>query len=135
MPLNPEEDRPHVAVATMEGVLVNQHLGEAEQIAVYGKNEHGFYLVDRRRTPQPGGGQLRWQALAEMLKDCRAILVASAGKAPRSALVDQGIEVIMMEGLIEEGLHAVYSGTPIRAPLRKQHRCGSGCAGSGLGCM
>jgi hypothetical protein len=40
----------------------------------------------------------------------------------------------MMEGLIEEGLEAVYRGVLLRAPLRKQHRCGSGCAGNGLGC-
>ena len=40
----------------------------------------------------------------------------------------------MMEGLIEEGLEAVYRGVPLRAPLRTQHRCGSGCAGNGLGC-
>jgi nitrogen fixation protein NifB len=35
--LNPVEDdaRPFVAVATMEGVLVNQHLGEAERFLVY----------------------------------------------------------------------------------------------------
>jgi nitrogen fixation protein NifB len=134
MPTNPDEDRPYVAVATLEGVLVNQHLGEAEQIAVFGRDEQGFRLVDTRRAPPSGGGLLRWQSLAETLKDCRAILVASAGEAPRSALADHGIRVIMMEGLIEEGLESVYRGVPLRAPLRKQHRCGSGCAGNGLGC-
>ena len=36
-PMNPGEDRPFVAVATMEGVLVNQHLGEAERLAIYGR--------------------------------------------------------------------------------------------------
>ena len=40
----------------------------------------------------------------------------------------------MMEGLIEEGLESVYRGVPLRSPLRKQHRCGSGCAGNGQGC-
>jgi nitrogen fixation protein NifB len=133
-PSRPEEDRPYVAVATLEGVLVNQHLGEAEQIAVFGRTAQGFYQVDTRRAPPPGGGALRWQSLAETLKDCRALLVASAGESPRTALADQGIRVIMMEGLIDEGLEAVYSGAPLRAPLRKQHRCGSGCAGNGLGC-
>lgn len=134
MPSNPDEDRPYVAVATLEGVLVNQHLGEAEQIAVFGQDEQGFRLVEMRQAPPSGGGPLRWQSLADILKDCRAILVASAGEAPRSALADHGIRVIMMEGLIEEGLEAVYRGVPLRAPLRKQHRCGSGCAGNGLGC-
>ena len=133
-PSNPEEDRPYVAVATLEGVLVNQHLGEAERIAVYGRDEQGFRLVEMRPAPPSGGGRQRWLNLAETLKDCRAFLVASAGQSPRSALAEQGIEVIMMEGLIEEGLDAVYGGVPIRAPLRTRHRCGSGCAGNGLGC-
>ena len=30
-PRNPNDDRPYVAVTTLEGVLVNQHLGEAER--------------------------------------------------------------------------------------------------------
>jgi nitrogen fixation protein NifB len=133
-PVNPQEDRPYVAAATLEGVLVNQHLGEAEQIAVFGRDAEGYRLVEMRRAPPSGGGAQRWLALAELLKDCRAVLVASAGESPRATLAGQGIQVIMMEGLIEEGLDAVYSGMPIRAPLRKQHRCGSGCAGNGLGC-
>jgi hypothetical protein len=42
----------------------------------------------------------------------------------------------MMEGLIEEGLDAVYRGADVRAPLRRQHRCGAGagCSGNGMGC-
>lgn len=126
-------ERPYVAVATLEGVLVNQHLGEATQVAVFERNELGFHLVETRRTPPPGGGAQRWQALAETLKDCRAFLVASAGDSPRHALADEGIEVILMEGLIEDGLDAVFRGEPIRSPQRT-HRCGSGCAGNGLGC-
>ena len=131
---NPEEDRPYVAVATLEGVLVNQHLGEAEQIAVFGRSENGFCRVATPPAPPPGGGTERWLVLAETLKDCRAMLVASAVAAPRSVLADQGIQVLMMEGLIEEGLEAVYRSLPLCAPLRKQHRCGSGFAGNGLGC-
>jgi nitrogen fixation protein NifB len=134
-PLNPEDERPYVAVATLEGVLVNQHLGEAERFSVFARDAEGFHLVEKRQAPAPGGGSQRWQALAETLKDCRALLVASAGGSPTAVLATEGIEVIMMEGLIEEGLDAVYRGEPIRAPLRAQHRCGSGCAGSGLGCM
>jgi nitrogen fixation protein NifB len=133
-PQQPDEERPCVAVATLEGMLVNQHLGEAERLAIFRPGRQGFQLVETRPTPPPGGGQQRWLTLAETLRDCRALLVASAGEAPRSALADQGIQVVFMEGLIEEGLDAVYRGAEIRAPLRKQHRCGSGCAGNGLGC-
>ena len=61
------EDRPYVAVATMEGVLVNQHLGEAERLAIFGRAERGFRLVETRPTPPPGGGRSRWLALAKTL--------------------------------------------------------------------
>ncbi len=126
----PKENRPCVAVATMEGVLVNQHLGEAERLAVYGRGPNGFRLIETRPAPPPGGGRDRWLALAKTLHDCRALLVASAGKAPRSVLAEQGIKVILMEGLIENGLDAVYRGAEVRQPMPKEHRCGSGCAGN-----
>jgi nitrogen fixation protein NifB len=135
-PLNPAEDRPYVAVATREGVLVNQHLGEADQLNIYAKDEAGFRVVEQRRTPPSGSGSQRWNDLADALEDCRAVLVASAGQAPRNTLVGRGIKVVMMEGLVDEGLDAVYRGEEIRAPLRKKHQCGSGagCSGNGQGC-
>ena len=135
-PLNPAENRPYIAVATLEGVLVNQHLGEAEQLSIYTREESGFRLVEQRRTPPAGNGADRWADLANSLQDCRAVLVASAGQAPRQALVSRGIKLVMMEGLIDEGLDAVFRGEEIRAPLRKNHRCGSGagCSGNGQGC-
>jgi nitrogen fixation protein NifB len=135
-PLNPAENRPYIAVATLEGVLVNQHLGEADQLSIYAQEAKGFRLVEQRRTPPAGNGSQRWSELAQSLQDCRAVLVASAGQAPREALVKQGIKLVMMEGLIDEGLDAVFRGEEIRAPLRKNHRCGSGagCSGNGQGC-
>ena len=32
--------RPYVAVATREGALVNQHLGEAERLAIFGQERN-----------------------------------------------------------------------------------------------
>lgn len=137
LPLRPAEVRPYVAVATREGVLVNQHLGEARELAIFRKTADGFALVEHRPTPPAGGGDDRWRDLARMLSDCRAVLVASAGRAPQTVLAGDGIEVVMMEGLIDEGLDAVFRGERIRAPLRREHRCGSGagCSGNGMGCM
>lgn len=137
LPLQPTDRRPHVAVATREGVLVNQHLGEAEELFIYRQWESSFEFIERRRTPTPGGGQGRWHDLAERLHDCRSVLCASAGVSPQSVLEAAGVQVVMMEGLIEEGLAAVFSGQRIRAPLRREHQCGAGagCAGDGMGCM
>lgn len=130
------EDQPYVAVGTLEGVLVNQHLGEADAFSIFRQTDTGFERVEVRSAPPPGGGTARWEALAETLRDCRALLVSSAGESPRFVLGSRGIDVILMEGLIEDGLQAVYKGIPIRAPLRRSHRCGSGtgCGGNGTGC-
>jgi nitrogen fixation protein NifB len=86
--LEPAEDaaRPYVAVATLEGALVNQHLGEADRLAIYEANAAlpgNFRLVEIRRTPDEGGGEARWATLADSLKDCRAILVNAAGPTPK----------------------------------------------------
>ena len=137
MPLDPAQERPYVAVASREGVLVNEHLGEARALDIFAQEADGFKRIESRSTPPSGGGPERWTALAETLHDCRALLVASAGQTPKTLLAKQGIRVVMMEGLIEEGLTAVFRNVEIRAPLRQQHQCGSGsgCSGNGLGCM
>jgi nitrogen fixation protein NifB len=134
-PINPDEDRPYVAVASREGVLVNLHLGEAEEFQIYGPDGDGFKLIDTRKSPPKGCGDVRWQTMARWLNDCRAVLVSSAGPKPTDALQNEGVKVIVMEGLIDEALSAIYSGQEIKAPVR-EFKCGKGasCTGDGGGC-
>ncbi len=136
MPLEPDDKRPCIAVASREGMLVNMHLGEAQELFIYEKKGDEFELVDTRPTPSRGGGDMRWYDLAKALHDCRAVLVTSAGNSPQSIFAQAGIRVVMMEGLIEEGLSAAYANQPVRAPLRRSHSCGAGagCSGDGMGC-
>ncbi|MGC9196784.1 MAG: radical SAM protein [Syntrophobacteraceae bacterium] len=129
--------RPHVAVATVEGMLVNLHLGEAANLQIWSKTCDGYRCIDRRDTPEPGGGARRWESLAEVLADCRALLVAGIGEAPRKVLTDSGLEPIEMNGFIEMGLEAVYSGRSAREfRVRGSGGCskGMGCGGTGEGC-
>ena len=132
--------RPYVAVATREGALVNMHLGEAARLLIFGRDDStssGFKFIEIRRSPEPGSGKTRWTELADMLHDCRAFLVNAAGPAPKNALEDRGIEVVEMEGLIEEGLAAIYADQPIPATLKRRFTsCGTGtsCKGTGTGC-
>ena len=117
-----------VAVATLEGVLVNQHLGEACQFAVFTR-ESGAFASLKPVRPRLRAADSNDGTLWPILHDCRAGVGGHAGESPKSALASKGIRVVMMEGLIEEGLDAVYRNAEIRAPLRKQHRCGSGSGG------
>jgi len=129
--------RPHVAVATMEGQLVNQHLGEAYRLQIWSKTAEGIKYIEERIAPEPGGGIARWKQLAEILKDCRAVLVAGIGDNPARILRESGIEPIELSGFIEPALEAVYSGRGLNGfKVRRQGGCskGFGCMGSGEGC-
>jgi nitrogen fixation protein NifB len=127
-------DKPYVAVATMEGLLVNEHLGHAQEFSVFRPDEvGGFTLVDRRKSPPEGTGTYRWTQLAEVLHDCRAVLASAAGATPQMVLDHHGIRVVIMEGLIDSALETIYGGGEIRSPVRLKC-CPSGCSGSGTGC-
>jgi nitrogen fixation protein NifB len=124
----------------MEGALVNQHLGEAERFIVYEQDAGApgnFRLKEMRPAPAPGDGEARWAELAGALKDCRALLVTAAGPTPMKVLTQHGLKVIEMEGLIDEGLRAVFADKPIPAALKRRFTsCGAGisCKGTGTGC-
>ncbi|MEQ9356234.1 nitrogenase cofactor biosynthesis protein NifB [Coleofasciculus chthonoplastes] len=132
-----EKERPYVAVASVEGILVNQHLGQADQFQIWQKTDQGFTLVEERLAPDRGSGFERWQKVANMLKDCRAILASSIGDNPKEILTKCGVLPVEMSGFIETGLQAVYEGSDL-SKLKGKRQVAVGkvgeCTGSGLGC-
>ena len=105
-----------VAVATYEGVLVNQHLGMADSLLIFEVNQEGYRQVARRRTPRPGNGNERWNLLARELVDCDALLVNSLGQTPLDILTSAGLKVYQVDGLIEDALRDLYDGVELRMP-------------------
>lgn len=140
LPIRPQENRPYVAVATREGMLVNQHLGEAREFTIFGmdpEDEEEFIEIEKRVAPEPGGRESRWEAMANSLKDCRAVMVNAAGSTPKNALTAGGIKVIEMEGMIENGLIHIFHGEELPPSLKREFKsCGAGvsCGGDGTGC-
>lgn len=133
-PLDPQDERSYVAAATMEGFLVNVHLGQARQLNIYSYDKiGGARVVDTRITPEPGGGDVRWEKLAETLKDCRALLVASAGPVPTKILQKHGVKVVLTECLIEQAIQDIYHKKPVAPPSRPRV-CGATCGGNAQGC-
>lgn len=128
--------RPYVAVATREGVLVNQHLGEAGTFEIWEQSGDGFQLVERRTAPDAGGGLRRWLKLARLFGDCRAVLSSGIGETPRQALEKTGVQAIVMNCFIETGLAAVYEGKNLAVFKTRSTSCGGKtCAGGGGGCV
>lgn len=127
--------RPCVAVASMEGVLVNQHLGEAEKLLVYGEKEGRVQLLEARVTPAKGGGMNRWKTMADTLSDCSTLLVGGVGSNPQKVLSAAGIEVVQIEGLIDEAVRAVFAGESLNHMVKRTvTACGGVCGGNGMGC-
>lgn len=129
--------RPYAAVATMEGALINQHLGRAATVQIYGFENNQVQWIETRTTPPAGDGDLRWQQLAEILHDCQAIFTCQAGPAPVRAMETHGVKIIQTEGLIERVLKDFFEGKPM-VSVSKPSACQSGCAraksAGGCGC-
>ena len=127
-------EKPFVAVATYEGLLVNRHLGEADCFAIFCQDNSKFVSREKRLAPPSGGGDERWQQLAWTLRDCSVLLVADLGDRPFEILTAAGLRVVRCSGLIDGLLRDLYDGRPLKtvsrselAPCRRS--CGGGAAG------
>jgi nitrogen fixation protein NifB len=130
-----ESGRKHIAVASLEGALVNQHLGEAHRLLVFRNNGGKVEFVEERTTPEPGSGDVRWLEIAALLADCHTLLVSGIGKRPQEVLTEKGITVLTVEGMIDEAAAAVFRGDRLNHIFKRERkRCGVGCSGNGLGC-
>jgi nitrogen fixation protein NifB len=133
LPLDPGQHRPYVAVATLEGLLINAHLGEAANLHIFKVTPYGAELVAVRPTPQPGGGAARWNELCQRIADCHSILVSGIGESPSRILKENGIKVFETEGLIDTALTALASGRGVGCKAAGA-KCGFSCKGDGMGC-
>jgi len=138
LPPQGQDDRPHIAVASREGMLINQHLGEAKRFQIWGKAENGgFRLVEERQAPTAGCGPSRWEELSRLLLDCRAVLVGAAGETPRKILAERGVVTATCSGFIEDALAVAYGegGVGGLEVLRaKRGGLSKPCCGTGDGC-
>lgn len=107
------EERPRVAVATSDSMLVNVHLGQAKEFVIYELKEHGVVgITELRPAPPKGGGTERWAELARTLADCAVILAASIGQGPKNGLADKGFTLIETTDPIESVVPPLFGILP-----------------------
>ncbi len=123
------------AVASHEGLLVNQHLGEARRIYIFETDDRSVRFLEQRIAPRGGAGDRRWKDVAHLLQDCEALFVSACGDTPEAVLNENGLKVFQVQGLIEEILEEYREGRSITRFARKGGGCGSGCSGKAVGCM
>ncbi|MDR2691749.1 MAG: radical SAM protein [Dysgonamonadaceae bacterium] len=126
--------KPCIAVASSDGVSVNLHLGMAARLWIYRFDKDKVDLVETRRMPVPDGSVNRWDAIAELIPDCSALLVGGLGRAPYERLQSKGIMVESVEGYIREIAEALFVSGEIPRKALRLNECGAGtsCGGQGM---
>ncbi|MDR1340837.1 MAG: radical SAM protein [Prevotellaceae bacterium] len=92
--------RPYIAAASSDGLTVNQHLGKASLFRIYRLNNGTVEFVETRRVPAAGCSTNRWDAIAELIPDCSALLVRGLGRSPYERLQSRGLLVESVDGMI-----------------------------------
>ena len=134
-PANPNERRPYVALTSHEGALINQHVGEASLFWVFEPQPDGPpALVETREAPDAGGGLARWERLADVLDDCKAVFTSAVGKTPRRILEQRGIRVIEAVGVASDAIVAWDRTGQVPRGMQKLFQGCGGCSGTGTGC-
>ncbi|MEN8258452.1 MAG: radical SAM protein [Thermodesulfobacteriota bacterium] len=104
-------DRPNVAALSSNGMDIDLHLGQAIKALIYGPREDGLAcLLEARDLPEPGGGESRWQQVAETLDDCFVLLAESAGQKPRDILGRHGLPIVLINDNVEGTVDVLYGG-------------------------
>lgn len=98
-----------VAVASSDGIVINQHFGMADTFYIYevGDSEKAVLLEKRKGKPFCHGGnheEAELQDATELLADCSKVFVLRIGRGAEQELTQRGIEAITAPGLISEVL-------------------------------
>ncbi|MDR3337700.1 MAG: nitrogenase cofactor biosynthesis protein NifB [Treponema sp.] len=90
------------AVASKNGMVVDQHFGHAEAFHVYEYQGGQVRFIEKREIPrycfgssECGEQEDRFAAIVNTIKDCSCVIAVRIGEAPRRELEKQGIKFFM----------------------------------------
>lgn len=97
-----------VAIASNDGITVNQHFGTASKFYIYEADETKFKHIDiRENIPYCIGNVHDVQGVnntVSLLSDCKYVLVSKIGLGPALALQDKGVEAVETDEKIDDAL-------------------------------
>lgn len=98
-----------IAVASSDGIVVNQHFGRADKFLIIGIDEEKqIHIIEKRHVTAvcQGGNHddKRLEAAAEVFSDCKYILVSRIGQSAANVLERHGITPMELPGIIEESV-------------------------------
>jgi nitrogen fixation protein NifX len=134
-----------VAVASTDGIFINEHFGRSKEFLIYEVDEKGEYkFLERRENiphdPNESHGHIV-TTTAELLADVEVVLVKQIGPGAEQELRNKGVIALSVNSSIEKALQAYGKrGKFIKNGIRRsgsgcQSSCGSGsCGSSSRGC-
>ena len=102
-------DKYKIAVASSDGIVVNDHFGRAKDFYIYqiDNSEQIYFLEKRNVTPVCEGGnhdQVRLKTNVKKIGDCKYLLVSRIGSGAADMAAESGIESYEIPGVIEESI-------------------------------
>ncbi|WP_038286536.1 NifB/NifX family molybdenum-iron cluster-binding protein [Acetivibrio straminisolvens] len=95
-----------VAVASSDGKVVNTHFGRALNFMIFEVDDSGWEFVESRENrPACLNGDHSEDGLlytAQLLSDCKVVLVAMIGPGAAQVLEQKGIKAFSLAGYIDE---------------------------------
>lgn len=102
------DERYLVAVASSDGIVVNNHFGHATTFYIYEVTDESVSFIEKREvTPVCHLGEHdddKLQENASVLSDCEYLLVSKVGDGARAVLESKGITCYEIPGFIPESI-------------------------------
>ena len=104
-----DKDQYKIAVASSDGIVVNNHFGRASEFYIYQINDKKIQFIEKRNViPVCDRGNHDDNRLKENLltfKDCKYLLVSRIGEGAVSMARQVGIECYEIPGVIEDSIN------------------------------
>jgi len=120
-----------IAVVTDDGRTISTHFGRAKRFVVFTVEDGRIVAREERTKPtvppqhdhSPGaiGGRVRRMVAA--IPDCRVIIAGGMGRPAYHLLTEQGYQVYLTGGSIEEAVQAYLEGR-LSSDMRRLHEPG-----------
>ncbi len=100
-----------IAVASTDGVNVNQHFGRAEKFLIYEATPDALNLLEELKVDSYSSGnedkdhqfnQVRFDGVAEKISGCQKMFAVKIGEIPAAELRGIGIEPVIYQGKIAD---------------------------------
>lgn len=103
-----------VAVATSDGVTVNEHFGKAKFFRVYELDGSGYRYAETRDAVEAcqhrrTHSETDFDRVISLLSDCRALFVQKIGEGAAAYLISKNVRVFETDEAIEPLLKKIIS--------------------------